>query len=254
MSIAPSSLPRSTWSRGSNPSAAKSRGVPTCSSDDVVVLPAGRNAWLDDVGQRVRNARRDRSCAASRSASASLTAAASSFGRRASNAAVLGRRRPARPACPVPSARRAWCRSPTPPRGAPLVRGDQGVDQRGVLAAGTLGGADASGSSRTVRRSITPPRVPAGPPLPPARAAGRLSRGEPDDHVGQLRGRHRPRPEEALRHVAAERPQPLGHARASSTPSATADRPNSWARSTIALTSTGRPSSRVEVVRTSGRS
>ena len=49
MSIAPSSWPSSTWSRGSKPSAAKSRGVPTVLQDDEVVLAADRHALAEQV-------------------------------------------------------------------------------------------------------------------------------------------------------------------------------------------------------------
>ena len=52
MSMAPRSLPSSMWSRGSKPSAAKSRGRADRLEHDVVVLAAGRGVVVGEVGQR----------------------------------------------------------------------------------------------------------------------------------------------------------------------------------------------------------
>ena len=239
MSIAPSSWPSSTWSRGSNPSAAKSRGVPTCSRTREVRLPADRCVRLDDVGQRAQRLVGD-----------GRRLVALGLGRLDRRRQLAGRgratrpcrpRRPVRPACPTSfcSARSGVeagpCRTP------PLVRRDQGVDQRLVLTAGPLRSADErrAARGRCAGRS-RPASLPAGAPFAAGagRGHGRGLARQPPDHLGQLVGRHRPATSGSpaprrSRAAAAGRSR-----RASSTPSATAMSPNSCARSTIALTST----------------
>ena len=76
MSIAPRIRPSSTWSRGSKPSAAKSRGVPSSREHHVVVLAARGRLVVGRVGDRRRSPRASRRSAAVCAASAVLTSAA----------------------------------------------------------------------------------------------------------------------------------------------------------------------------------
>ena len=85
MSMAPSIRPSSMWSRGSKPSAAKSRGVPTCSSTTKSSSPPAGASSAARLGIDM-SAPRHSSSAAAWAASAALTSAASVLVRASSSA------------------------------------------------------------------------------------------------------------------------------------------------------------------------
>ena len=152
--MAPSSCPSSRWSRGSKPSAAKSRGVPTVSSTDEVVLAALGRLRRRGVGQRAQQRRRTPAAASLCAASASLTCALSCLG--------LGQQRLLLVALGL--ARSACRRSSAPPAPSRTPRSTTGGARRRRRARrrSSVGSPRrrwaarrASGSSRRSRGSIT---------------------------------------------------------------------------------------------------
>ena len=201
MSIAPSSWPSSTWSRGSKPSAAKSRGVPTSSSrtkssSPPSGTPSSTMLWTWSIS------RADSLTADSRSSSACLDVRRRAPWR--GRAARPSRRPgPSRPRGRAPSARRAACRTRRDERAAQVLGGDQAVDdgrrpRRG--RAGTHGRGrgtheGASGRSRTELYRDRPTRrglaVRLGVPATWAATGGAACRGRGPRRCG--RGRRGPR-------------------------------------------------------------
>ncbi len=133
--------PSSTWSRGSKPSAAKSRGVPTVSSSDEVVLAA--------LGHAVARPGCDSASCRRRSLRVGLVLLG--FGGLHLVGELLGllqqrglllARGLAGSACRAASARCAGSSKRETADAAPLVGGQQRVDEGRIFASGALRGAD----------------------------------------------------------------------------------------------------------------
>ena len=178
MSMAPSSRPSSTWSRGSKPSAKSPRRADVLEHDEVV-LAAGRRLVGGEVGHRhhaacgrPRRPRPGRPRPAFTSADSVLGAVEQRL--------LLVALRLRRSACPAPSARRAAARTRRS-RAAPLVGRQRLVDHVRGQPALALCGAHAVGVVAEHPRIDHRVSVSAGR----ARASPRF-RGACADHAGHL--------------------------------------------------------------------